>query len=523
MAQPKPNTSTQDILPDINYFYTTIIQEIDRFRSRRNSSSTTDIFANISLTKLEQVLVIDNINSIYPQESRCNAFYRMIGFPVVSPDGSAYSPGFNPDVNRDVEKQQERLGIANRLLEGIGSVLNNREQYPKDQAVIFNQTDARATSLAINSIFVRNFGKQFKDGLQPLDKDPQTFQIADRTKDFNLSTHILKPFVGDPRIELTVAPAANRICAPFLTDKSKTQLSKGQYLKRPYIEKVIRVRLNKANVVAAPTGKDESGQYLRDLLANIQSDPKITSAALTDVLANPSSSLHSSEIVVYEKFVRILESLVTQLVKAINDIGRIRTNINWKPIPNINGPEFGSELNAPDRSDPDNLQKENDINKAELIKVVGQTDLDVGVSDADLGDFIFSDLTDTALNATQHNYKFYDDQLKTLNNKRNEDGNKANELLRQIEIITGEFSGLGLLDVIAIQAALWIIPQNTLLGLIDSDAIGRMETNKNLQSGIGPSASLQALTEFEQKLSEIYILIEAFYQNIIDANGVNSQ
>ena len=90
MAPPKPNTSVQDIIPDINYYYTKVIQEIDRFRSRRNSNTTIGIFENISDSKLDQILKTEELNSIFPQESRCNAFYRMIGFPVIEPGGSFY-------------------------------------------------------------------------------------------------------------------------------------------------------------------------------------------------------------------------------------------------------------------------------------------------------------------------------------------------------------------------------------------------------------------------------------------------
>jgi hypothetical protein len=536
VAKGKQNTSSQDIIPDINAYYNKLILEIDRFRSRRNSSSIIGIFANITEKGLDQALATTELNSIFPQESRCNAFYRMLGLPVVAPNGELYSPGFNPDANRDAAERQRQLTIANALLQEIGPVLNSRELYPKNMAAIFQQQNEFASATAVSSIYVRNFAKQFKSGLNPLDKDLQTFQIPDRQEFVNTkfakdnldsllpSEHILKPFVTDPRIEWTVAPAANRICVPFLTDKSKTQLSKGQFLKRPYIEQVLRTRISEANTIAVSATQPASGQYLRDLIASIQSNKAIVDQTAIETLSNPLNTLQKSELAVFEKFVRILESFISELVKSINQIGRIGIEINWKPIPNINGPEFGSELNTPNGSDDkNNNQIENEILYAELMNVISQTTLTED-SVVDLGEFAFSDSDYTPLSTTQHNYDWYDKQLKVKTNRRNELGNKANDLLKRIEIITGEFSGLGLLDIIAIQATFWTISPEALLGLIDGPARDRMTKDKKLSTtGITPKSGVTALLEFEKKLSGIYILMDTFYQNIIDANGVNNQ
>jgi len=535
VAKGKQNTSSQDIIPDINAYYNKLILEIDRFRSRRNSSSIIGIFANITEKGLDQALATTELNSIFPQESRCNAFYRMLGLPVVAPNGELYSPGFNPDTNRDSAERQRQLIIANALLQEIGSILNSRELYPKDMAALFQQQNEFASATAVSSIYVRHFDKQFKSGLNPLDKDLQTFQIPGRQEfvnatfaQDNLGTlipneHILKPFVTDPRIEWTVAPAANRICAPFLADKSKTQLSKGQFLKRPYIEQVLRTRISEGNKILISDIQPESGQYLRDLIVHIRENKNIVDKAAIDTLSNPLKTLQKSEIAVFEKFVRILESFISELIKSINQIGRITKDINWKPIPNINGPEFGSELNDPDRADRNNKKIEIDLLKAELVKIISQTTLTED-SIVDLGEFAFSDSDYTPLSTTQHDYDFYDNQLKTNTNRRNELGNKANDLLRRIEIITGEFGGLGLLDIIALQATLWIISPEALLGLIDKPARDRMTKDKKLSTtGIEPLSGIGALTEFEKKLAGIYILMDTFYQNIIDANGINNQ
>ena len=529
--------STQDVVsPDVDLYYSKVIKDIDAFRSRFNGI-TTNLSRSISLKDLDAVFVNNEMNSIPAQESRCHAFYRMIGFPVVSGDGvRLYSPGFDPDLNRDKDRIQKNLDIANSALEKLKKIFTERENYSKTSVNPFQNKDANATALAISAIYVRPFDKQFKQGLGPLDIDSQKVNVPNRknvqsdfsdTVSFDTnSTHILKPFVVDPRIELTVTPAPNRICAPFLTDKTKTQLSQGTYLKRPYIERVMRVRFNNVNVLGS-SNQGVVNQYVKDLIEFVQTNSEITQPSLVEITANSLQSLHKSEIIVFSKFIRIIEALILELAQSFIEIDKIRKNMNWKPIPNNNGPEFGCTLNAVNISDSNNKNIEKDIANLQMEKFLQETDFDIGFVSPDLGGFSFSNVDDIVFGSLKNVSQFYDKQLNTLNKRREELGNRANSLLRRMEIITGEFSGLGLLDIIAIQAALWVMKPEALMGLIDDAAIARMQTDPTLNSELTLPGSrldpLAALTEFEKKLSEIYVLMNAFYQDIFNFGGKNKQ
>ena len=532
----QPFFSQQTVVsPNLDDYYVKVIKSIDSFRSTFDAT-TSNIRQTISQSSLDNVFAQNETNSRTPQESRCNAFFRMMGFPVVSADGSNfYSPGFDPDLNRDQDQLQKHIDIANSLLGGLEPILNAREIYAKNSSNLFRAKDDNAAANAIASIYVRPFDKQFKEGLTPLASDDQQFEVPDRNfvsvdfaSEVNIttkSTHILKPFVVDPRIDFTVTPSANRICAPFLTDKSKTQITKGRYLKRPYIEKIISVRFNKTDVVNTPAGKTEINQYVNDLISFIKNSPDIKNSSLINVLANPLQSLHTSEIAVFSKFINVINAFVQQLAENITEINKIRTRINWKPIPDIGGPELGSTLNEVDQTDTTNNKRiEVDIANTEFNRILSQTDFNIGIDEADLGNFAFSDIDDIVFSSTQHNYDFYDQQYNTLTRQRNELGNRANSLLQQIEYITGEFSGLGLLDIIAIQATLWIISPGALLGLIDDVAISRMQTNASLKADTSARLSItDALTEFETKLSGVYVLFNSFFQNVFDFNGKNNK
>lgn len=533
----RPFFSAQDIItPNIDDFYDKAIKDIEAFRSHFNGI-TSNLTQSISQKKLDSVFSGNEMNSLLPQESRCNAFYRMIGFPVASPDGvSFYSPGFDPDLNRDPERIQKNLTIANAVLTKLQLIFNDRETYSRNSNNLFQNKDDNASALALTSVYVRPFEKQLKPGLDPFDIDTQVFEVPDRnrvnTDDFNGTTkaatnskHILKPFIGDPRIELTVTPALNRICAPFLVDKSKSQISGGNYLKRPYIERVISVRFKNINVINSDNGQDN--KFVTDLIAFIKTNSEITKPNLVELTQDKLQSLHKSEIVVFGKFVKILNALISKLVSDIVEIGKIKTNMNWKPQPDKRGPEFGCALNEVNRDDANNKTIENNIINQELQKTLSETDYDIGLDAPDLGSFSFSNIDDIIFGSIKNIPQSFDKQLLTLNRRRNETGNRANDLLREIEIITGEFSGLGLLDIIAIQAALWVIDPGALMGMLDDAAVARMQGDSQLRTDLTlPDSRFSihdALQEFEKKLSEIYVLIGAFYQDAIKFDGKNAK
>ncbi len=226
-------------------------------------------------------------------------------------------------------------------------------------------------------------------------------------------------------------------------------------------------------------------------------------------------------MIVVGKFLKIIEALVGTLVDSIKDIERVQSDINWKPLCENGGPEFGIELNTIDPNDTINNKKiEIDILDQQRKKYISEVNLDIGISQPDLGNFTFSNIDDIVFGSMKNVSQFHDEQLGILENRRNELGNKANSLLKNIEVITGEFSGLGLLDIMAIQAAFWIMEPEALVGLIDNEAIGRMQSDQNLQGTLGGFKPIDALKEFEKKISEIYVLIQAFYAEAL-AGGTN--
>lgn len=538
IADPSKQLFSQETITsiDIKQYYS-IVQEIDSHRSKFNSNTVNLNFKRIqSLADIDRLRVGNNSVSNIFQESRCNTFFRMLGLPVVSTStDELYSPGFNPVDNRDVDKLKRKMGIASNCFATLGKAFLFREVYPQAMAGLFQQQNFRSSAFAIASIYPRPFDKQLNPNFGPNQVDTQVFKVPQRSgvldsftieeqnnllSDITTSTHILKPFMTDPRVDLTVSPSLNMICAPFMLEKKHTQVSPDNYLKRPYIERVIRHRFNKSNVLG--TGA-QVNQLVDSLIGYVKDNIAIADNDLVSSAFAPLKNLHQSEINIFRRFVEIIDNLLHTMLQSYVAIETIRGSINWKPIPNVNGPEFGSTLNEVSLTDPANRKSERDINEQTATIVFSSQSFDIGAqsSKGDTGAFVFSDIEDVVSDTTKKDTKDLDKRIAKLNKNRNHLGKQANDHLRIIEIITGEFSGLGLLDIMAIQATFWVLDEGVLLGLIDPEALIRMQSVSELEASATALNPTVAMDEFEKKIAEMYQLIDQLYLKLI-TTGIKS-
>jgi hypothetical protein len=515
-------TDDQDIFNiNIDDYFANFILPIDQIRS---TTSATNPGAATT-------------NSQEAQESRLSAFYRMIGFPVVLSDGSDfYSPGFDPNLNTDVNSYQSVIKIAQTIFTDnvfISKQLNPRESKFLTYKAVWNNGGANAQAVMLGSLFIRSFDKQFNDAVtDPLTPGDNGLQIVNtREAEINrffasriaqidtsllITTHQLKPFIVDPRIDLTVTPAKNRICAPFLLDRSQTRIFQPQSgapvgLQRPYIEEVIGVRFNSRN-------KLKNADLVNSTVAFIKNNSTITDSQLIAISQNALSALYSSELAIFNNYFKAIRALVDLLHDSISNVESIRQIINFQPIPDpVRGPENGGTLPSIDPTDDqNNLDPEIDIIKQTAKKDLTGSTFDTGLQGIpDPGDFVFSNLDDTVFNVTTTVTKSYDDTINKLSDKRDQLGNGGIDSLKTIEIIMGEFSGLGLIDIVAIQASLWVMDSDSLLGLIDSRARTRITNRPDIDiSAASPAAIADALTSFEGTLKNIYIFIQQYLNDL---------
>lgn len=525
----------QDIASlDVREVYNNFIKDIDTYRSHFNVMNG-PLQDTLKKETIDSIISNTDITTGDYQESRCHTFYRMVGFPVVSSSGELYSPGYSRTVNLSSDKLNNHIKIANNLDPDVKDASRDRELRQAQISGIFAKQDINATALTVATQFIRNL--DYLDVNKSISISNQSYIIEQRdnvnkilvddsgnsptvsyknTKGkFALNQHILRPFIVDPRIDFTVIPAKNIICAPFLEDKSKTMLRPDVYLARPYIEKVLSLRCNISNK------NTSTGDYVDNLISLINQDNvDAVLANNLDMLKNSNSKI---ELIIFAKLIKILRATTTRLYQATIKIREISTGIdgiNWFPIPNVRGPEFGSKLRDITSAEDKNDKKiEKEIRDSLRKKIIDEINFDVGLGDATVGNFAFSGTNDIIFGQFSNVSKLYDQQIKKLKNNREQLGKEANTAISDIEIITGEVSGLGLIDIITINSALWIMDKAALLSLIDDDAFTRMYARPELQSEevkarktSGPAMDGNAaLAEFELRISEISSLAQKFY------------
>lgn len=538
---PNQYLDDQNFDVDIDQVYQNFIVEIDKIRSHISVQSNA-----ISLNDTNNIGSSTNIDRD-PQESRCHAFYRLIGFPVVSTDGQIlYCPGFDKPNNSKKDLNDSKSLIAQKISKDVLKVMDARENAPRDFLSKFVLQDINSSVLAMSSVDIRQFASSFKSE-SPFDIETKNqthisnlaFRLSNIVQDSsgNNATkieserlHILKPFIVDPRIDLSVSPNKSRIAVPFLKDKSEVKITENVYVKRPYIEKVCRERFKVFSI------KDEIGDHTKQVIQNIVDNYFIKDPDLVNIVTNP--QLSSSEQAQFANYINIIRSMLKKLSDSVDGVLKVlaadpesnsQAEYNWTPIPNKNGPEFGCITRdiLSQQNDPSNTKKDKDLiqlqYKQEVININNKLNAQ---NKADLGGFAFdnNEITPDANSSDSYGDKI-SLAIEELKTNRKSLTDQANDGLREIEIIMGEFSGLGLCDILAISAALWIVDKKVLINLLDNTAIERMLTDPNLQStevldrkNGATMTPIDALSAFETSVKQIFELMDFMYKDIRSKN-----
>ncbi len=547
---------------DIEKMYTDVIKSIDSIRSIVNIEEISKTFDEIN--KLSESAQEIKILSAFEaenivQESRCHAYYRMLGLPVVSDiiDSSGnnmYSPGFD-----GIKCKEQRTDLSNKIKICLAQskniqfkeISNKREGFIHDNLEVFSKSNSISSGLlaltsggtqrlrkfaspfiignslrtigqssdsfieteglAINdSKYATNLNASVGNKLIPLTEfQGSSGESAGDLKDWQTigmnRSHIITPFIVDGRIDFSVLPQANLIAVPFVITESDMKVSATKKVNRPIIEEIIRNRffsLDASNILVA--------EALDNLIKEL---PEITHDIINSIAISFGQNLTNSFI----DSINIIRTMIIKLVEAENNIKVAQHKYYWIPMPSKSGPEniIGSqkfEANISEKSANlvNNLFTKHDMDIFSAQLKIKSKKIVQNISDKSFpipGNF----------GPTASDFDNEEVNLQSLLNNRNKAFKEAENSLRIIEIIMGEFSGLGLCDIIAIQGALNIMDKDKLLGLIDESAFLRFaaeraiekaefktERNKNIN---------ECLTHLNKLVKYYYDLMDKVYED----------
>lgn len=500
----EPTVLTSDSIEEtqsigsVDQMYDKFIRRIDSFRSIASSPNLGINTYRSGSGGVDGDNVVERANfslSINPEgflESRAHAFYRMIGFPVASPEGSDvfYNPGHDPQQINTIQNRRKVNTSLNSLAPEAVKLSQNRETQLKKRLDIFIKQDELSSIYGIMLSYPKPFLMAKVDNSGPFDNDPQTQPIAGRkeqlqsfrTNDIVVPKfitdpeHVLKPFIINPDIESAVTEEyKRRICVPFLPDKTSTKTTQEDYLKRPIIEYIIRQRLKisdsnvrvniAANRAAISNGLDEASN--REIISVLFGET--SQFADFSQAVNGLTSVQASSILVFTKAIRVA---VAELDNAVRIFKGVRSAITIQPIPTTSGPEFGGTIRTVSTIE-EQSETDRKIAIMELMQIISEDQSTVEQDDVDIiGDdtaFASAEVFDVSKNFTP--------DIKKLSRERDAQGKKLLSSLRLIEIITGEIAGLGLIDVLAAYTALWAIDMRHLIGFLDTRSLERIQNN----------------------------------------------
>mgnify|MGYP001421909610 CR=1 FL=1 len=553
----------QNFKIDIEEIYNDFIKTIDNFRSEINISNgkNQEIFNSYLVKSSLEKKSLDSslIEKLKPEkngESRCHAFFRMIGFPICGKEGTNdfYNPSLNNIIDKDNTITNDRkLTIMKSLVPKFREISNFREKSLSDFAQIFQSNDsidASTLSLTVEARINQNSNfaltKENYKFLNPLDKEDQSYKVdfsklglvGDRTisllqycDNTGLSPvklgnttkryHIIIPFMVDPWIDFSVCPNSKLIAVPFVPSKRNLLLGVDTYVKRPLLEMVIRDRFTPNSEILK-----NSGSYSQKFQEFIKETPSIKDVELINSIKGDDTLIEQQH---FKRFINIISVMMTELIKAHNIIKKIQTKYYWLPIPSVTGPENGASIkpimHQISKTTEDRkliTEEDNDLLIAIIKDVMNQSNQQVAniSGTPDVGEYIF----DNQFTFSPETTKAYGNiNRETIENKtqiRDDEMNEANKALRTIEIIMGEFSGFGLCDIIAIYGALYITPKNTILRFLDDDAFIRAKKElPGISMGITDLLTIsQTLDSFTNVVIDFYRLMDKMYSDISKSN-----
>jgi len=513
--------------------------------SDKSTLSKFDIikFAKNILSEVENVRAFESLvdedtadNFKVPNESRVNAFFRLVGLPmfVAIEDKSKsekkgkdatglrhMSPGYSAE---RVNLLSYKLKNAEKIGDDeIAKLLTDRESNLQkiENSIGNDETNkAMALSLTIPMPLTPNIpDKNNKlDGYLGSGENKRTVYKK------------LFPLITSYR---EILPKANEVAVPF-TLKENRKIDSTTELQRPFIETVARIRLVTADNAGSTKENNREASQLLALSGRLATDDyeKVSQdfAALkaADIL----------ELYILNKLFISLEQLANKWVEikkkqqlaAKQDV----FNISIKTTSAKRNP-LGKRIDVSadltlrkETSDTGNrlawLRKKEAEEEAFLSLLPSDDTVDADgtspktsiTSNTALGALIneFTDLMSSNLTMIKKEIQREEARIK-------KNIQMVEELRLEIDMMTGEFSGLSVLDVVAVIAGLFLIEKKDLLALLDKETIDVMKTDDTLKGAveslgvtISASTAYTAVQNLEKAISGVFKVLNLYVKTL---------
>jgi len=484
-------------------------------------------------------------NNQVPNESRLNAFYRLIGFPMFvtlkAAKGEKLSdalsnvnhltPGYVTYYDKSehplitgkitVEDSEDVDGLT--VLDEKGKKSNLKEELFNREATLILLDQFIGTE-DINKRMINAF--YYPMSLTYFDKkSTSVIDGASENPKERLRYKKIIPFVtmagktsGEQPL-WDIYPKSHTLSKPFVLNPKNQMIDSNTTLRRPFIESVIRIRM-----VGAESTTTTSDGKQKTLYDEIKTNLKKEGVYLPD-------DGTTIEAYILNKMILSLKQLAKKWIEINNRQQKLITKklIQFSPETSLSktdpmgkrsfkNPTLKSQAGTVDGQKM--LKIKQAIDEREAIMSLLPTD-DAQTTKTN-GNVLVKNISNNALTSPfisilNSDLEFYKKQKAKLQKEINEVTQQADKLRYEMEMMTGEFLGLSICDIVCIIISLFAINKNYLIALLDPYVQSDMAQDSVFKTIlIGPTniTAGQALTELEKTLESVYDLlnkeIEAF-------------
>jgi hypothetical protein len=481
---------------------TLILQDINNIRSNNQLNENPDR---------------SDPNPLPPRkESYCHAFYRILGLPVIAADKIRfYNPGYDGgDTTGD--EQTRRLSIDGsqdqvlKVLEGI------RENVNYENTLNFEGVE---TKLTYRFEMLQNPMKinMLDENKGAFDSDVQT-DFVDARGIFKPARKILRPFKCVPALTNNIMPITNIIAAPFVNENSAKL--RNVSLNKSYIEFVARVRFSKD--IKSVTANDPLIKALQNNINTITSG--YTSTKISNSFNENIQDLSILELYIVEKMLSSLFNICNKTFeekrKALEIVARLSTQLDSESVSAQQNEIKFDTLNK--WIDDRNAR----IDGMDLIlsQIPNYTIPGVG----SINNPMKSPLIASFIELVQPEIVQLRSEVDQLNSEKQKRIKLFNSINSELFYIIGEINGLGLIDIIAMMLAFWLITPEELLGLFDEPSFVRLYRDPSLhidavESRFQARASSITIEQSITALDKTIMSLLQISEELIEASSVTKK
>lgn len=473
-----------------------------------------------------------------PTESRTNTFFRLVGLPSIvslepqNPKGATagtrkakelLTPGYARGEQKTgfkIQDSSEATVTADKRSRPLRDVLRERE-------AALLKIEKEIGTADMNTRMVKAFCSPLEPQMDVSKDNAQ--QTAGRQIFKRLS-----PFAVSFR---DIFPGNRQLARPFLSDPRQGYLL-SEELRRPFIETVVRVRF----VRSADASGASTTDYLQALRARLNAQEQAARAEKPAIAAIVSSLPSKGELL--ESFV------IDQMLASVKMLAERWVGLKQRKDQTLQNIEVSLVPSSPSaRQSPlgkrSNRSVSVQVKKSKLGREITKLENCVAVSQAVLGLLPTEDETksgnvrgqaDTGRNIMRNaltkpfvsviRQDFEQEQKKLESKKRQlkDLSQRADSLRLELEMMTGEFTGLSVPDVVFTMLALFLVEKSDLLALLDQKTLDEMKKDKVLQQALSEAGrtaassgdALKALEKIKERVDRLYDLFSAYAREEID-------